>query len=243
MLQANRIRVEFVIWKLRIKLMKIGKGEEFESIFQAMPGHLMYLYCISLCLFRLQWLNWMPMTDGQADKHTRQWFPLPLPLHCLPHVSPLIAANESIMRHIFAAINIYVEINYFILKWPQYILWSTGNGTGICRKHKYKHRQRRRRRHTGYCTHNAVWSVRVCVSVCNVAYSCWFLRPHSQCNRALIDTVNDMHIMCASVCACVPVCVCTGNGNGKQSCTHVGAASFVLLSAVFACKCFLSLHV
>lgn len=45
----------------------------------------------------------------------------------------------------------------------------------------------------------------VCGCVCNVAYSCWFLWPHSQCNRALIDTVNDMHIMFA--CACVCVCV------------------------------------
>lgn len=40
--------------KIAEKLMKIGKRGEFESIYQALPGHLMYLYCISLCLFRLQ---------------------------------------------------------------------------------------------------------------------------------------------------------------------------------------------
>lgn len=142
------------------------------------------------------------------------------------------------MRHIFAAINIYVEINYFILKWPQYILWSTGNGTGICRKHKYKHkhRQRRRRRHTGYCTHNAVWSVRVCV--CNVAYSCWFLRPHSQCNRALIDTVNDMHIMCASVCACV--CVQETEMASRAARTlklHPLCSCLLCLPASASCRC------
>lgn len=155
-------------------------------------------------------------------------------------MSPLIAANESIMRHIFAAINIYVEINYFILKWPQYILWSTGNGTG---KHKYKHRQRRRRRHTGYCTHNAVWSVRVCVCLCVwlcvqrgvfllIFAAAFAVQPRADWHR---KWYAHYVFMC--------VCVCTGNGNGKQSCTHVEAASFVLLSAVFACKFFLSLHV
>lgn len=40
-------------------------------------------------------------------------------------------ANESIMRHICAVINIYAEINYFILKWPQNILHSSGAGPGI----------------------------------------------------------------------------------------------------------------
>lgn len=57
--------------------------------------------------------------DGRTDKHTHGAAVIPSPsprAGCLPHVSPLIAANESIMRHIFAAINIYVEINYFILK-------------------------------------------------------------------------------------------------------------------------------
>lgn len=55
--------------------------------------------------------------------------------------------------------------------------------------------------HTQCCLKCAC--VCVCGCVCNVAYSCWFLRPHSQCNRALIDTVNDMHIMCSCVCVCV----------------------------------------
>lgn len=82
--------------------------------------------------------------------------------------------------------------------------------------------------------------VSVCGCVCNVAYSCWFLWPHSQCNRALIDTVNDMHIMFACACACVCVRE-TGNGNGKQSYTHAEAASFVLsvlcLPASAYCRC------
>lgn len=78
----------------------------------------------------------------------------------------------------------------------------------------------------------------VCGCVCNVAYFCWFLWPHSQCNRALIDTVNDMHIMFACACVCVRE---TGNGNGKQSYTHAEAASFVLsvlcLPASASCLC------
>lgn len=52
----------------------------------------------------------MPMMD---TVHNSESLSDSIMTHAIGYV---MAANESIMRHILAAINIYVEINYFILK-------------------------------------------------------------------------------------------------------------------------------
>lgn len=127
-------------------------------------------------------------------------------------------ANISIMRHIFAVINIYAEINYLILKWPP--TFYTRLGPRICEIH------------SGYWLYpraSCGWVFFFfSFCICILFFELWpewlvdWLNGHGLDVCTVIDTVNDIRIMHRICCCpvqsahvCVCVCVCWLNRKRK----------------------------